>query len=448
MMSTLYFGFELIATFSEAFIILYAISCLFDSKFSGKKNLFYKIISLIVIGSLTTVFNCIETSYRDILDVAIIGTYIIVCFLLYKGNIFFRIVIPLLIMIIILIINITADVFISRLYEVPPEYLLESGSSLRLLSLFVTKFLFFFTIQLLVRIVKKNDYDLQSDEWAGITLLFLISAIILFVAAEIQYNKIDDNFSMIVLTSGITAINICVFILIKKIAVKNKQLTMLKVLNTQHEEQMKSLRSIELIYNSVKILKHDMKNEWLVVYNALQKGDTMRAEELLKKMINKTDSVFEETVKLSHSSINAIVNYKLNLAKQSGIYCTSMIQDDFDSFEEYDIVMLFANLMDNAIEASKGVENPRIDITITTKMNYLSIIIGNKIEKSVLQSNSSLETSKQNKEKHGFGIQSVKQIADKYYGMTDFYEQDNMFYADIMLKKETPVLDIKLPITN
>ena len=351
-------------------------------------------------------------------------------------------------MIIILIINITADVFISRLYEVPPEYLLESGSSLRLLSLFVTKFLFFFTIQLLVRIVKKNDYDLQSDEWAGITLLFLISAIILFVAAEIQYNKIDDNFSMIVLTSGITAINICVFILIKKIAVKNKQLTMLKVLNTQHEEQMKSLRSIELIYNSVKILKHDMKNEWLVVYNALQKGDTMRAEELLKKMINKTDSVFEETVKLSHSSINAIVNYKLNLAKQSGIYCTSMIQDDFDSFEEYDIVMLFANLMDNAIEASKEIENPRIDITITTKMNYLSIIIGNKIEKSVLQSNSSLETSKQNKEKHGLGIQSVKQIADKYYGMTDFYEQDNMFYADIMLKKETPVLDIKLPITN
>ena len=164
MMSTLYFCFELIATFSEAFIILYAISCLFDFKFSGKKSLFYKIISLIVIGSLTTVFNCIETSYRDILDVAIIGTYIIVCFLLYKGNIFFRIVIPLLIMIIILIINITADVFISRLYEVSPEYLLESGSSLRLLSLFVTKFLFFFTIQLLVRIVKKNDYDLQSDE--------------------------------------------------------------------------------------------------------------------------------------------------------------------------------------------------------------------------------------------------------------------------------------------
>ena len=447
-MSALYFGFELIATFAEAFIILYAISCLFDSKFSEKKQLFYEIVSLIIIGSLTAVFNYMETSYKDIWDVGIIGAYIIVCFLLYKGNIFLRIVIPLLIMIIILIINITTDVFISRLYDVPPEYLLQSGSSLRLLSLFITKFSFFLIIQLLIKIVRKNDYDLKSDEWSGITLLFLISAIILFVAAEIQYNKVDDNFSMIFLTSGIAAINICVFILIKKMAVKNKQLTILQVLNTQHEEQIKSLRSIALIYTSMNILKHDMKNEWLIVYNALEKGDTMRAEELLKKMINKTDSVFEETVTLSHSSINAIVNYKLNCAKQSGIYCTSMIQDDFDSFEEYDIVMLFANLMDNAIEASKEVNSPRIDIAITTKMNYLSIVIGNKIEKSVLSVNSSLKTSKSNKEQHGFGIQSVKQIADKYYGMTDFYEQDNMFYADIMLKKATPVLDSKLPFTN
>lgn len=91
------------------------------------------------------------------------------------------------------------------------------------------------------------------------------------MAAEIQYNKVDDNFSMIFLTSGIAAINICVFILIKKMAVKNKQLTILQVLNTQHEEQMKSLRSIALIYTSMNILKHDMKNEWLIVYNALEK---------------------------------------------------------------------------------------------------------------------------------------------------------------------------------
>lgn len=275
-----------------------------------------------------------------------------------------------------------------------------------------------------------------------------VSAVILFFAAEVQYNKINSDFNMIILTTGITVINICNFTLINKMAAKNKQLTMMQVLNTQQNEQIKAFRSIELIYNSMKILKHDMKNEWIIVYNALQKGDIMRAEELSEKMINKTNGVFEETVTLSQPSINSIVNYKISCAKQYGIYCTSIIQDDFTGFEEYDIVMLFANLMDNAIEACKEVTSPRIDMTITTKMNYLSVVIGNSIEESVLESNSSLKTSKQDKKEHGFGIQSVKQIVDKYYGMVDFYEQDNMFYADVMLKKETPVLDNKLQITN
>lgn len=444
----LYFAFELLATFSEAFIILYTISRLFPSKFSGKKSVIYKAVALLLMGSLTTVCNFMGAQYRDILDIGIIGAYIITCFLLYKGNAFLRVVIPLLMMIIILIINITVDVFVSHLYNVPPEFLLESGSSLRLLTLFITKFLFFFVAQLFVRIVKGTDYDLKSDEWAGITLLFLISAIVLFVAAQIQYNKADENLGIIILTAGMTAINIFVIILIKKIDVKNKQLNTLQVLNAQHQEQEKSFRSIEGIYNNLKILKHDMKNEWLVVYNALEKGEIMRAQELLNKMVNKTDSVFEETVTLSHSSINAIVNYKLSYAKQCGIYCTSMIQDDFDSFDDYDIVILLANLMDNAIEASETVDSPRIDITIKTKMNYLSIVISNKIEKSVLQSNSFLETVKQNKEKHGLGIQSIRQIADKYHGMTDFFERDNMFYADVMLKKKAPVLEEELPITN
>lgn len=66
----------------------------------------------------------------------------------------------------------------------------------------------------------------------------------------------------------------------------------------------------------------------------------------------------------------------------------------------------------------------------------------------MLERNFQLNTTKQNKEKHGFGIRSIRQIVEKYDGMLDFYEQDNMFFADVLLKKETPVLDKKIPNTN
>ena len=444
-MSNVYLGAEIAATFSEAFIILFTIYRLFLPRYSYTLQRILTITSFIAIGSLTVLCNSVESKYKNILDIGIIFIYILITLILYKGNVFLKIIVPIVLMITILIINVTVNIFMSYFYNKTPEYVLAPGSNIRLLGLFVTKFAFLLTSQFLCQKVKKRNYDLKSDEWIGITIIFLISAGILFATSEIQYKRTNNDLNILIQILGIAVINVCVFWVIFNMAKKNRQLTLLQITNMQSDEKMRAIRSIEEIYNDIRIIKHDMKNEWIVIYNALQTGDDLRTKELLEKMIDKVDNMYEETIPLSDPSINSIVNYKLSYAKQSGIYCTSMIQDDFSCFEEYDIVMLIANLLDNAIEACKEVISPRIDITITTKMNYLSIVIGNSINKSVLKENGSLATSKTDKEKHGFGIQSIKQIAEKYSGMVDFYEQNNMFFADVMLKKETTALDKNLP---
>lgn len=447
-MSVVYWGFEIVATFVETFIILFSMYSFFQPKLNYKNNIIANSFFFIIIGGLTLLFNNLSANVKDILDLIIVGLYIVICFGLYKGNSFVRIVLPIILMIIILVINISVDSLLSYFFNVSPDFLLVPGSSLRIISLFITKFAFFIISQILIKVIKKNEYLLNRDEWLGITILFFISAIMLFSAAEIQYDKIDEKFDMFIITTGIALINVFVFVLINKITKKNKQVTLLQVLNTQQTEHMKALQSIEELYNSMNVLKHNMKNEWIVVYAEMNKGEFMRAEELVKNMIELTDDVFEETVSLSQPSINSILNYKINCAKQNGIYCTSLIQDDFNSFDEYDMVMLISNLLDNAIEASRDSDNPRIDITITTKMNYLSITICNSTKESVLLKNAKLKSSKADKENHGFGLKSVRQITEKYNGMLDFFEQDDMFYVDVLLKKETPPIIENIPYTN
>ena len=323
----------------------------------------------------------------------------------------------------------------SRIFHKTPEYLLTPGTDLRTLGLFLTKYTFFLVSNLLCKIIKKRSYDLKTDEWLGMVTVFLISAGILFVAEEIQYRNADSKLNMLIFIVGIAVINICVFLLINKIAKTNKQLTLLKLTNIQYNEKIKAIQSIEDIYNEARILKHDMKNEWLIVYQAFQKGDNNKVSEILKTMIGKTNDLFEENISLSNQTINSIINYKLYYAKQNGIRCTSIIQDDFDSFDEYDIVMLLANLLDNAIEANTNVKDGQIDIIICTKMNYLNIVVSNTTEGSVLSENKKLVTNKEDKDIHGFGIRSIIKIADKYNGMVDFYEQDGMFFTDVLLKK-------------
>ena len=44
-----------------------------------------------------------------------------------------------------------------------------------------------------------------------------------------------------------------------------------------------------------------------------------------------------------------------------------------------------------------------------------------------------LETSKQDKSNHGFGMKSMKKIVEKYGGTMDVFIADDMFQVDILL---------------
>lgn len=439
---------EIVATLFESFVIFYTIAKIFKPKCSQKNQVLIIIGAYSFISLSTILFNLLSSPIKDVLDIVVVLMYVAVSLLLFKGDKFLRIIVPIILMIIILIVNITVNISMSRLFNASPQNLLEPGGALRTIGLFITKFMFFLIAQIIIRKFKKSSYVLNFDEWIGLCLIFLISALTLFSVAQMQYDNSGSGINIIVLIYGIALINIAVFIFINKITKKNKQLTMMKVMAVHSDEQSKAFKSIEEIYKSMKIMKHDMKNEWIVVYQALTEGKIDEAKAVAKKMLDSKIDSFKEYVDISNPSINAILNYKLNYAVQNGIKVTSCITEDFDDFEDYDITVLIANLLDNAIEAEAFVRDPFIDIMITTKMNYLGIVVSNKIDKSVLKFNKDLKTTKSDTDNHGLGTKGIEQICEKYNGMLDYYEKENLFVADVMLKKQTPIFDKKLPNTN
>lgn len=433
-MRELYYAFEIIATLSESAIIFYAISSLFEPRFRKNIQICFLIISYLIISLLTVFFNNIAI-YSGAFDLIVIFVYIMVTLVLFKGNRFFCVITPIVLVIIVAVINISVSVLMGISFNVTSNLLLDSRA-IRAVSLFITKLTFLFIVKFLTRKIRYKNYKLKLSEWLGIIAIFIISLFILVSAAEIQYKKIDNAFNMIILIYGIATINIITFVFVNKMAQKNKNETLLKMMNVHEKEQKKAFQSLKEVYESLKILKHDMKNEWIVIYKALKEGHYDYAEEIAGKMLNFKIESFEDYITVSNPAINALLNYKLNIAKQRGISVISYVQEDFDSFDDYDIVMLISNLLDNAIEASEKVSDTRIIMMVTTKMNYLSIVIANRIEKSVLQKNRLLKTTKNDSLNHGLGIKSVNQICEKYDGMIDYYERENMFVADVMLKKK------------
>lgn len=436
-MKYLYSVFELIATFSESAIIFYAISSLFEPRFRKGIQRFGIVISYLIISLLTVFFNSIVT-YSGIFDLIAVILYIIFTLIFFKGNRFFCLVTPVILMVIILIVNMSVNMIMSIIFKVQSEFLLELRDSLRAVNLLITKFTFLLIVQLIIKKIKHKSFILKLDEWIGIAAVFIISVFILISAAEIQFSRINSRLNMIVLIYGIAMINILTFVFVNKMAQKNKDETLLQMMRVHEKEQKKAFQSLEEIYGTMQILKHDIKNEWIIIQQALLSKQYDYATEIANDMLNSKIESFKEYITVSNPAVKAVLNYKLNIAKQKGINITSYIQEDFGSFDDYDIVMLISNLLDNAIEASEKVVNPDIDMIITTRMNYLNIVISNRIDKSVLQNNRKLRTTKQDSGNHGLGTKSVKQICEKYNGMIDYYEKENMFVADVILKKETP----------
>ena len=276
----------------------------------------------------------------------------------------------------------------------------------------------------------------SSDlEWVWLTMIFVVSSAMLFIAAQMMFFGSSKEQGILMLTAAVAVTDIGVYAFAERLTGKNRELFELKMINIRTAEQVKALNSIESIYNEMRILRHDMKNQWIVVNEGLKSGDINTAQQAVDKMLEHIGS-YDELIKLQSPAISAVINYKLGTAKRKNIPVSMSIYDSFEGFEEYDIMMLLSNLLDNATEASEQAKEPRIEMTSEIKRGYLNIVVSNRIDSSVLESNKKLMTTKRDKLSHGLGLRSVRQICEKYDGSAEFYEADGYFVADVLIKMQ------------
>ncbi|SDA20159.1 GHKL domain-containing protein [Ruminococcus sp. YE71] len=432
-MSTLYFLSEAAATYFESVIILLTLFRILDSGFSKTVRSITIAVGGLLFSAATMGVEMISPIYGDLPDLIIIVLYISFSMIVFKSRNIMKLLVPVALMIMILIINISVIAIMSRIWDISIENFTSVQNGFRILSLFVTKILFMVSAGILSRKLSTNEPELSADEWIWLTAISVFSSVMLFIVAQMLFFGLDKEKSILMLSAAMAFINIGIYVFADRLTRKNRELYELKMMNVRADEQLKTLHSIEDIYSQMRILRHDMKNQWIVVNDALKSGDTERARQTAAKVLGSIDS-YSDMVRLNAPAISAVLNYKLSAAKAKNIRIVTSIHDCFGGIEENDIVMLLANLVDNAIEASKKVSEPQIELITEIKRGYLNIVVSNRIEGSVLDTNPKLITSKPDKLSHGLGLRSVRQICEKYGGSAEYYEDGGRFVADILLK--------------
>lgn len=180
-------------------------------------------------------------------------------------------------------------------------------------------------------------------------------------------------------------------------------------------------------------LNHEFKNKVFYMKEMLEAKNYDRLESYIAE--NFDLKVLSDEDFTGNKVIDDCIKIKMEKAKQKGI--------DFqieagtlpeNAIDEGDLTELIFNLLDNAIEA----ENDEVDCKwIKMKMRfikgYIHIEVSNATDGNVLRQNPGLSTSKDEADRHGFGMEIIKNIVNKYNGMIKIKSNGGHIEVNIML---------------
>ena len=138
--------------------------------------------------------------------------------------------------------------------------------------------------------------------------------------------------------------------------------------------------------------------------------------------------------------LDIIVSIKADRMKENNIRFTcDGVVDGGLNMKPTDMCSVFANALDNAIEAALQSNEPFVSMEIKRSPKFFVIKITNstkgKVDASKIMDSSGY-TSKKDKEHHGFGIRNIEGAAEKYNGIIKAESDEGVFSLSIMIPRE------------
>ena len=131
-----------------------------------------------------------------------------------------------------------------------------------------------------------------------------------------------------------------------------------------------------------------------------------------------------------------LLSSKKQKAEQLGIKVSMDVEFPSNTgIRTNDVCTILGNLMDNAIDGSKATENAEVRLKICRIHRFLVIRVYNTISSRPLidERTGRLVTDKEDKTKHGWGMQSVKAALEKYNGTMKYQFSETEFKITVML---------------
>ena len=356
---------------------------------------------------------------------------IVFCCWLLRGSVLHKIFLSAFTMGLVAIISTFTLLLLGQVSDNHVTYLLNTFSGIRIICIFVSKLIFFVITRIILRLKENGRLRLNDFLPLFIVPTLSIIAITLMMYAAIREPRIQDYAFYAV--CSVLILNILTYFLFIRVSRANKMEMEMALLNLQNECMQANSREIESMYESVRALRHDLKNHLLSISARAGENDIAGIQKYTDRLLQmqvKNDKVIMFS---GNPVLDAIINSKFTAAERMGIRFHTIITASLDDIAPEDVAVLIGNALDNAIQAAAGSEEKMIHLHIQPQGAYTSVEISNSIGQPVLEGNPALYTTKADRLRHGFGVKNMRKVVEKYQGMMQFYEEGGRFVCDILL---------------
>lgn len=430
--------FELVVNLFQSAIVLQTIRAILKDKRPGKKaNLAYILFVAILFLELSFVnFIVPFEGIGIIISILIIYIYSL---LNLKGTfmqkMFWSIFVMLLIMGITTVVLSIEGCIIGKGYL----NLVIQKDLYRFVGVVVIQIVLFYLTRFMIKRTKKDStYSLKWNEWFVLLIIPVISIFtmsfvsLIIINIEEQLSPMQHIFSILSIL-GILMTNSLVYVLYVNMQKDHAKQLEYSILQQAFKSQEKSVEETKILYQSVRSIRHDLKQHFQVALTMLHSGKINEAVDYMEKYNDTVLDGISNKVFCDNDVVNYIINNKSKICSDRHIKIYIYIANEIPEFSDLDLCVLLGNALDNAIEGVSGDGINEIYLELRNVDNFFMISVKNTIINSVLEDNPNLISTKNEKEVHGLGILSMKEVVQKYNGSIEFYESDNKFCCDMLL---------------
>ena len=299
----------------------------------------------------------------------------------------------------------------------------------------VTYFIVYAAVGVCMKFILPDSGGMRVKSKSMLGLVFVVLAVDIVANAIAVYADGGGASRAYALASSISGIGVCamtLWVLCAVVARRELKDELDSIYRLYRQEQ----RHYETTQSNIDLINrkcHDFKYQ----IRSFASGQGIADSEAVEELSNLI-SIYDTDIRTGNDALDIILTEKSLLCHDKGITLTCLADGKSISFmKSGEVYALFGNILDNAIEAVLKVDEPAkrcINLHVTKKNDIIVIGTDNYFAGELSLTPDGLpRTTKGDEDNHGFGMKSIRALAESYGGMLYVSAEDQIFRLSIVI---------------